>query len=120
MYDKYFNASLILASKFGMKLDMQSHRRISSPAIGGCCKTAEVPAVTALYERQEFRKDRICSLFEKEMIGWRDRAHNDVPTRFSFRKPVSLEHIVDGIQILTAAGKRIPLPLGEGGATAAG
>jgi len=69
---------------------------------------------------QEFRKDRICSLFEKEMIGWRDRAHNDVPTRFSFRKPVSLERIVDGIQILTAAGKRIPLPLGEGGATAAG
>ena len=54
MYDKYFNASLILASKFGMKLDMQSHRRISSPAIGGCCKTAEVPAVTALYERRFF------------------------------------------------------------------
>src|SRR5436309_3110495 len=55
---------------------------------------------------QEFRKDRICSMFEKEMIGWRDRAHNDVPTRCSFRKPASLEHIVDGIQIITAAGKR--------------
>jgi len=60
MYDKYFNASLILASKFGMKLDRESNRHISSPTIGGCCKTAEVPAVAALYERRFFADSTEC------------------------------------------------------------
>src|SRR5262245_46252409 len=69
---------------------------------------------------QKFREDRIGSAFEEEMIRRSDRTHDDVAARFSFRKPVSLEHIVDGIEILAAAGKRKNSGIGASGIVGVG
>src|SRR5882762_10922911 len=54
---------------------------------------------------QELGEDAVAPSFEEQVIAGRHWAHDDVAARFGFGAPVSVEHVVDAVQCLKAAGK---------------
>jgi len=76
----------------------------AEPSIGWACDVQlfAFNPVVAQNLIQELRENAVCSSFKEQVVGRRYRAHDDISPSLSLSAPIPVEHVVDGIQVLTS------------------